>query len=216
MAETPSGVYVPGQKPSDSFVLFASTDVPFTSQPESATGINTSVGGQEQRRIYWPQDRNHFPFRTMPFTQQQAQLWREWVASIRGQGNNFYFFTFEPEIFGNAAAGTYQDVGQYASGSLIDIPYQAVTLAGSSHDIFNITQSVNLTGSLSAPGTGGEARISSLSPTPAVNDHIGLRFTGRKRFLCRLENAKPVKNFFLAGVTNTPRPMWDMSFFEVI
>ena len=208
MSEVWSGVYCAGQKPADSFVLRMSTENEPTVQLENSTGIKTSIGGQEQRRIYWPQDRAHFPFTTMPFTPAQNQVWRDFVVACRGQGNNFYFFWFEPETY------VLQDVGLYVSGSLIDLPYQNVASVTA---VKNLTTSTNLTfGAVTAPGTGGEGRIASLSPTPTAGDHIGVTFVGNKRYLVRIEQAKPARRFFNKGVTNVPRPMWDMQFVEVI
>lgn len=207
MSEAWSGVYCPGQKPSDSFVLRMSTENEPTVVHESSTGIKTSIGGQEQRRIYWAQDRHRFPFTTMPFTPAQNQIWRDFIAACRGQANNFYFFWFELETY------VLQDVGPYQSGSLIDIPYQNVVNVTT---VKNLTTSTTLSFSLSAPGTGGEARFSSLSPTPTAGDRIGATFQGNPRFLCRLEGATPARRFFNRGITNVPRPMWDMAFREVI
>jgi len=61
--------YFPGQAAADGFTMRASamTD-PLTDQ-EDSVGIQTSIGGEEQRRICWDVGgKRHFEFMTMPLT----------------------------------------------------------------------------------------------------------------------------------------------------
>jgi len=214
MAEIPTD-YFPGQALADPFVMQAGAmNDPETDQ-EDSVAIQTSVGGQEQRRIYWAQDgRRHYVFDTMPLTQDQAQLVRDFIRTHRGQGNPFWFFWFEQEKF------LLENVGTANGGTTLDLPFRnLVTTAGGSTPGPSAVYDNGgaITFAYSALGTGGgEAHLSSLQGPPTAGHAITATFYGNIRKPCRIESARPRKVFFNKGITRVPHPIYSFQLIEVL
>ncbi len=206
--------YFPGMSPSDPFVMKASATTDPAVDEEDSVGIQTSIAVQEQRRLYWGVGgRTHFVWQTMPLTQTQAQLVRDFIRSQQGQGFPFYIFWFEQEYFYRTTVG----IADGTSNLLMPFKGCVQTPGGTPGPTEVLDNGSPITfGFSSSFGTGGEDRLTSLQGPPAAGHTITATFYGQKRYPVRIETARPQKNYFNKGNTKLPYSLWSFQMVEVL
>lgn len=214
MSEPWSGLYCPGQKLTDTWVLRAAIG---TSSPIARFGSTTRVelkSGAEERWKEWPPGTpalHRFPMTVYIPNQIAEGEWFNFFEGRQGGGNNFAFFDLEERRLTKIYVGTSDgSVNHVATArGLRDITaVHTVTPAG-------VETARTFTSIVDGFGAGGESRITGISGPPANGDTVKVTGYVVKRWIVVMDGDEWQKSYLMGGATRYPRPMWPVVFRQV-